>query len=123
MPYPRSSSSRSSYGVSNRSVNPAAWSVGQKRLPGRPKWCPIAAVYSPGLIPQNSTRSPGAITSGTVLSRAARSSARVGARISVPEHDAVEEAVELIVAVVHDLDDARDAARIGMDHDLHPQRP
>ena len=52
-------------------MNPEACSAGQNRLPGRAKWYPVAAEYSPGLIPENSTRSPGATTSGIVVSRAA----------------------------------------------------
>ena len=52
-------------------MNPAAYSAGQNRFPGRAKWYPVAAEYSPGLMPANSTRSPGAATSGIVLSLAA----------------------------------------------------
>src|SRR5262245_40791070 len=78
MPYPSFSNSASSKGESSRSVKPAAWRVGQKRLPGRAKWCRTAPEYSPGLMPQKRTRSPGAITSGTFLSWAAVICARVG---------------------------------------------
>jgi hypothetical protein len=83
MPNPSDSNSRSSLGSSRRGVKPAAWRVGQNRLPGRPKWWPIAAVYRPGLMPQNSTESPGAITSGTVRFFAAFNSAAVGRLASV----------------------------------------
>src|SRR5688572_403819 len=78
MPYPLFNSSRSSNGDNTRSVNPAAYSAGQKRFPGRAKWWPTAAVYSPGLIPEKRTRRFGAITSRTVLSVAARSCSFVG---------------------------------------------
>jgi hypothetical protein len=62
-------------------VKPAPCSAGQNRLPGRAKWCPVAAVTRPGLMPQNSTRrggSPGpGSRSSTTRERAASSSARV----------------------------------------------
>ena len=44
MPQPCASSSRSSKGESCRGVKPERWSAGQKRLPGRAKWRPTAAV-------------------------------------------------------------------------------
>ena len=72
-PMPRARSSACSEGRSTRSVNPAACSVRQKRLPGRAKWQPTTAEYRLGLIPQNSTRSSGAIRSGTRRPRAAAS--------------------------------------------------
>ena len=59
-------------------MNPDRYNAGQNRFPGRAKWCPVAAEYSPGLIPENSTRNPGPITSGMVRSLAAASSAAVG---------------------------------------------
>ena len=40
-------------------MKPAAWSVGQNRLPGRAKWCPTSALRRDGLIPTKRTRSPG----------------------------------------------------------------
>src|SRR3954470_19689023 len=63
MPTPYSTSDASSYGDKSRGVKPAPCSAGQKRLPGRAKWCPRSAESSDGLIPQKSTSSPGAITS------------------------------------------------------------
>jgi hypothetical protein len=70
IPSPKESSSRSSNGESRRGVKPESSSAGQNRLPGRAKWCPTAAEYSPGLMPTNNTRSPRAIKSGTVPLRA-----------------------------------------------------
>ena len=81
MPSPSAGSSPCSAGRSSRGVNPAPCSAGQNRLPGRAKWCPVAALTRPGLMPQNSTRSGGSpgpgSTSRCVRSRAASSSARV----------------------------------------------
>ena len=53
--------------MNRRGVRPARWIAGQNRLPGRAKWCPRAADTSDGLMPQNSTSRPGAITSGSGL--------------------------------------------------------
>src|SRR6266540_1510636 len=78
MPSPSSSRRSCSAGSSSRGVNPERCSTGQKRLPGLAKWRPVAAEYSPGLIPQNSTSRPGAITSGTSLPAAAASAAGEG---------------------------------------------
>src|SRR6266513_598853 len=78
MPIRLFSSSRPSEGEKRRSVNPASWSARQKRLPGRAKCSPTAPDQRLGLIPTKSTSSPGAITSGMLLPRAARSSAGVG---------------------------------------------
>src|SRR6266545_4498835 len=78
MPSPSSSRRSFSAGSSSRGVNPERCSTGQKRLPGLAKWRPVAAEYSPGLIPQNSTSRPGAITSGTSLPAAAASAAGEG---------------------------------------------
>ncbi|MBD2459768.1 hypothetical protein H6G89_01810 [Oscillatoria sp. FACHB-1407] len=50
----------------------------QKRLPGRAKWCPTAALYELGLMPQNNTRKSGAMMSDMVLFIAARISSFVG---------------------------------------------
>ena len=79
IPSPSRASSPCSAGRSSRGVNPAACSTGQNRLPGRAKWCPVAAETSPGLIPQNSTDSGGSSgpgsTSAMVRSRTAASSA------------------------------------------------
>src|SRR6266545_2712761 len=78
MPSPSSSRRSFSAGSSSRGVNPERCSTGQKRLPGLAKWRPVAAEYSPGLIPQNSTSRPSAITSGTSLPAAAASAAGEG---------------------------------------------
>ena len=78
IPYPSRGRSASSNGENTRSVNPPACSAGQNRLPGRAKCRPTAAEYNPGLIPQNNTRNPGPITSGTVKPPAAANSAGVG---------------------------------------------
>ena len=83
MPSPSGSRSSCSSGRSTRSVKPAAYSAGQNRFPGRAKWYPVAAEYRPGLIPANSTRSPGPATSGIVLSRAAVRSQDEGRRVPV----------------------------------------
>src|SRR5262249_44965895 len=45
---------------------------------GRPKWCAMAAEYSPGLMPTNSTARPGARMSGMVLPAASASCLFVG---------------------------------------------
>src|SRR5690349_20228653 len=78
MPIPQSSIVCCSHGNSTRGVNPPAWSARQKRLPGRAKCSPVAAEYSPGLMPQNSTSSPTAIRSGMAFPSAARNCAGVG---------------------------------------------
>src|SRR5215467_1807644 len=83
MPRPSGSRSSCSSGRSTRLVKPAAYSAGQNRFPGRAKWYPVAAEYSPGLIPENSTRSPGPATSGMVLSLAAVRSQDEGRRLPV----------------------------------------
>ena len=44
MPNLRSRRSDSSKGEKRRGVKPPPWRAGQKRLPGRPKWWPMAAV-------------------------------------------------------------------------------
>lgn len=79
-PKPRSRSRCCSAGRRRRGVSEAACKAGQNRLPGRAKWCPLQAEYSPGLIPQNRMVRPGPITSGTVVARAAASSAASGPR-------------------------------------------
>ena len=43
MPQPDRRSSASSNGDRSRSVKPAECIAGQKRFPGRAKWCPTAA--------------------------------------------------------------------------------
>src|ERR1043166_8228298 len=78
MPKPAFSSSLCSDGCSSHSVKPERWSAGQKRLPGRAKWCPVAAEYRPGLMPTKGSCSPGATTSRMPLPAAAASSALVG---------------------------------------------
>ena len=60
-----------SEGCIRSGVNPERCSAGQNRLPGRAKCRAVAAEYSPGLIPQNTTDRPGAITSGMALPYAA----------------------------------------------------
>src|SRR5262249_40036313 len=82
MPRPSGSNCCCSSGRSTRSVKPAAYSAGQNRFPGRAKWYPVAAEYRPGLIPANSTRSPGATTSGIVLSRAGSNCSGAGRLLS-----------------------------------------
>src|SRR5690242_14941486 len=62
---PSRSSSNCSAGVSSRCVKPAAWSRRQKSFRGFAKCACAAAETRPGLMPQKSTRSPGARTSGT----------------------------------------------------------
>src|SRR5437773_9660908 len=62
-----------------RGVKPARCSAGQKRLPGRAKWCPTRAEVSDGLMPAKRTRSPGATTS--------RSTCGHRARARVPDND------------------------------------
>ena len=59
---------------------PALYAAG---FTDRAKWYPVAAEYSPGLIPENSTRSPGPATSGIVLSLAAVRSQDEGRRLPV----------------------------------------
>ena len=44
IPNLRSRRSDSSNGEKRRGVKPPPWRAGQKRLPGRPKWRPMAAV-------------------------------------------------------------------------------
>src|SRR5256886_5233512 len=78
MPSPRASSCSCSSGRNTRPVKPERCRAGQKRFPGRAKWYPVAAEYRPGLMPANSTRRPGAMTSGIVRSLAASRSACVG---------------------------------------------
>src|SRR5262249_60809778 len=78
MPKLRSIRRELSKGEKRRGVKPPAWRAGQKRLPGRPKWRPMAAVYRPGLMPTKRTMRFLATRSGTVLLCAARSWALVG---------------------------------------------
>ncbi len=54
IPSPYASSSSCSAGRSCRGVNPARCSTGQKRLPGRAKWWPVAAGHQARLMPQKS---------------------------------------------------------------------
>ena len=68
-------------GLRVRCVNPAALRAGQNRFPGRAKWWPIAAEYRPGLMPQKSTLSLGAMMSGSRAPREARKAAVVGDRV------------------------------------------
>ena len=81
-PIPYLGSSRNSCGSSRRGVNPAAWSNRQKSLRGFANGARAAALARPGLIPQKTTRNPGARTSGTADSvrllraRARRAAAR-----------------------------------------------
>ena len=85
MPMPYRGSSSCSDGSSTRSVKPAPWIAFQNRLPGRAKWNPVAPEYSPGLMPTNSTSSPGPMRSGMVRSVAAASSARGGDGVRVSQ--------------------------------------
>ena len=59
---------RCSWGSSSRGVNPAASSSRQKSLRGFAKAAPAAALVTPGLMPQKTSRTPGARTSGTAES-------------------------------------------------------
>src|SRR3954464_11531902 len=81
-PMPCRGSSWSSSGRRRRGVNPAAWSVGQKRLPGRAKWWPTSAERSEGLIPTNRTRRPGPMIGPRGPSR--NVSPEIGGRRSPP---------------------------------------
>ena len=53
----------------NGASSPASTRAGRNRLPGLPKWMPVAAVIRPGLMPTNSSRIPGPARSGTSASR------------------------------------------------------
>src|SRR5581483_10424912 len=64
---PSASSENCSCGSYRREVKPAACSSRQKSLRGFAKWARAAAETRPGLIPQKTTRKPGASTSGTAL--------------------------------------------------------
>src|SRR6185503_20661826 len=64
-PKPRSSISHCSSGTRRRGVRSASARSRQKSLRGLAKWAPAAAERKPGLIPQKTTRRPGARTSGT----------------------------------------------------------
>ena len=66
-PRPSSSSENCSAGSSRRGVSPASCSSRQKSLRGLAKCAAAAAETRPGLMPQNTHRSPGASTSGTAL--------------------------------------------------------
>ena len=48
-------------------MKPAAWSRRQKSLRGLAKCAAFASEWNPGLMPQKTTSSPGASTSGTAL--------------------------------------------------------
>ena len=61
MPRPWRGRSPSSSGRSRYGVIPAACSVGQKRLLGPAKLCPISADRRPGLTPQKRIVRPGAM--------------------------------------------------------------
>ena len=65
MPIPSGSSSNCSAGSSGRGVKRAAWSRRQKSFRGFAKCALAASEKRPGLIPQKTTRSQGARTSGT----------------------------------------------------------
>src|SRR3712207_4472931 len=56
---------------------PARRSAGENRFPGWAKWVWVSAVHSPGLMPTQSSRTPGPIRSGTTASRKDSSSARL----------------------------------------------
>src|SRR5919106_2126884 len=83
-----------SCGAKRRGVNPAAARSRQKSLRGLAKWAPAAADTKPGLIPQKTTRSRGARTSGTALSVTASISLIVRLRgfVRAPVWPLVEEA-------------------------------
>src|SRR5580765_4346502 len=66
-PKPRRGNSCCSCGAKSRGVKPASWRNRQKSLRGFAKCAAAAADTRPGLIPQKTTRSPGARTSGTAL--------------------------------------------------------
>src|SRR4051812_7985032 len=96
-PMPYAGSSASSSGRSRRGVKPAACSVGQKRLPGRAKWWPTSAERSDGLMPTNTTRSPGprigpSTPSGAQL--AVADAQRAHARRAVDDADRQRGAIE-----------------------------
>jgi hypothetical protein len=67
-PMPSAESCLNSCGSSRRGVNPAACRSRQKSFRGLANGAPAAALTRPGLIPQKTTRSPGARTSGTAES-------------------------------------------------------
>ena len=68
----------SSKGVNSLGVKPPLYTALQNLFPGRPKWCPIQAVYCPGLIPQKRHLRSMAIMSLTLSPFAAISSSFVG---------------------------------------------
>ncbi len=70
-PTPYRVSSAASWGSRRRGVNPAACRRRQKSFLGLAKGAPAAALTRPGLMPQKTTRTPGARTSGTALSSCA----------------------------------------------------
>src|SRR3954467_7491595 len=63
IPNPNSPSLTSSSNVSGSGTSCDSASSFQKRFDGPAKWCPVSAERTPGLMPTNSTRSPGPICS------------------------------------------------------------
>src|SRR5260370_36835286 len=63
MPNLRSRRRDRTKGEKRRGVKPPPWRAGQKRLPGRPKWRPVAAVEGPGVMPAK--RAVGVLAGGS----------------------------------------------------------
>ena len=72
IPNPKSTSDASSSNVRRLGTSRDSKSSFQKRFDGPAKWCPVCADRTPGLMPTNSTRTPGAIRSASAEPRPVR---------------------------------------------------